>query len=238
MRLDAAHAMGRDLLARHGLGEWRLSFTRAKRQAGVCRPDRKEIGLSSILTELHPESEVCDTVLHEIAHALVGPRHGHDQVWRAKALELGCTATRCVPESAARAPAPWQGTCPNGHVMERHQQPTRVMSCSRCSNHFSPAYLVEWTFHGRAARMHPNYEAELARIQQSDGAAGQHAEAVFDRLPLGSFVTLDVQGEYAGVSGTIEKRGRSRYHVRTPVGLLTVPFALVRVTAGTVVREE
>lgn len=85
MRLDEAHHMGRDLMRRYGLGEWRLTFTRAKRQAGVCRPDRKEIGLSSVLTQLHPEAEVRDTVLHEIAHALVGPTHGHDEVWRAKA---------------------------------------------------------------------------------------------------------------------------------------------------------
>lgn len=29
-------------------------------------------------------------LLHEIAHALVRPGHGHDQVWKDKALQIGC----------------------------------------------------------------------------------------------------------------------------------------------------
>lgn len=77
--------------------------------------------------------------------------------------------------------------------------------------------------------MHPNYDAELARLRQRASDPSQPgADAAFDRLPLGASVALDVQGQYAGVSGTIVKRGRSRYHVRTSVGVLTVPFALVR----------
>ena len=35
-----------------------------------------------------------DTILHEIAHALVGPCHGHDAVWRQKAREIGCTCCK------------------------------------------------------------------------------------------------------------------------------------------------
>ncbi|HET7326237.1 MAG TPA: hypothetical protein VFJ14_03030 [Nocardioidaceae bacterium] len=46
-------------------------------------------------------------------------------------------------------------------------------------------------------------------------------------------MTLDVPAQYAGVRGTIAKRGRSRYHVRTSLGVLTVPFALVRVADAT-----
>lgn len=34
-----------------------------------------------------------DTVAHEVAHALVGPAHGHDAVWRRKAVELGGSGT-------------------------------------------------------------------------------------------------------------------------------------------------
>lgn len=40
-------------------------------------------------------SLIRDTILHEIAHALVGPNHCHDLVWKAKCLEIGATPRRC-----------------------------------------------------------------------------------------------------------------------------------------------
>ena len=39
--------------------------------------------------------EIKNTILHEIAHALVGSQHGHSQIWRKKAREIGCDASRC-----------------------------------------------------------------------------------------------------------------------------------------------
>ena len=32
-----------------------------------------------------------DTLLHEISHALVGPNQGHNNIWKKKALSIGCT---------------------------------------------------------------------------------------------------------------------------------------------------
>ena len=81
--LDDAARMARALMAEHGLRGWSLVFDRAKRRAGICRYDQRVIGLSAPLTALHGEADVRDTVLHEIAHALVGARHGHDATWRA-----------------------------------------------------------------------------------------------------------------------------------------------------------
>ena len=57
----------------------RVAYDSAKRRAGVCRFATQTLGLSAPLTTLHSEVEVRDTILHEIAHALVGPRHGHDR---------------------------------------------------------------------------------------------------------------------------------------------------------------
>ncbi|HEX6056605.1 MAG TPA: SprT-like domain-containing protein, partial [Intrasporangium sp.] len=95
MELSAALKLGRELMAAHGLSDWVLNLDRARTRAGACRPARREISLSAHLTRLHPEDEVRDTILHEIAHALVGPGHGHDAVWRAKALAIGCSGQRC-----------------------------------------------------------------------------------------------------------------------------------------------
>jgi hypothetical protein len=74
MEITRALATGRRLLREHGLDDWTIVADRAKTRAGVCRYSRREIGISGPLTTLHDESEVLDTILHEIAHALVGPR--------------------------------------------------------------------------------------------------------------------------------------------------------------------
>jgi len=243
MELIEARSLATDLIARHGLAGWRLVFDNAKMRAGVCRPGRREIGLSRVLTVLHTHAEVHDTILHEIAHALVGPEHGHGPVWRARALAIGCTGGRCVPETSARAVAPWAGLCPAGHEFERHRRPTRVMSCSRCSPRFGEVNVIAWRLHGRRVPMHPRYDAELEGLRaRGDGDAAAAAAAVsfvptalppanqVPRLPVGARVVVGGRGRYAGLVGTVEKRGRTRYHVRTRMGLLTVPFAAAKPT--------
>lgn len=41
-------------------------------------------------------------VLHEIAHAIVGRGHGHDEVWAAKAEEIGSEVATVIPQGWAR----------------------------------------------------------------------------------------------------------------------------------------
>ena len=251
MQLDQARTLATTLLARHGLPGWRVVFDNAKTRAGVCRFDRHEIGLSRVLTRLHTDDEVRDTVLHEIAHALVGAGHGHDAVWRAQARAIGCSGLRCVSETAARAPAPWRGSCPAGHQVSRYRQPVRVQTCGRCSSSFDPAALITWTLNGRAVPMHPAYVAELAALagRYVPAAAGDRGLAVGGTasaaarttergrplptrpasapIPVGARVRLSGRGRYAGLVGIVVKRARTRYHVRTQLGLVTAPFALV-----------
>jgi predicted SprT family Zn-dependent metalloprotease len=222
--LDDARALAVGLMAQHGLTGWRLVFDDAKSRAGVCRSDRKEIGLSRPLVRLYSEADVTDTVLHEIAHALVGARHGHDRVWRATALRIGCSGTRCVPEEAPRVEGAWVGVCPAGHRSTLHRRPMRVKSCRRCFSSFDVSALLEWTYRGQPAPMHPSYVAELARIQGR--WASPPAPAV--SLRIGDRVQLTGGGKYGGLVGTIAKRGRTRYQVQTRVGVLNAPFGMVQ----------
>ena len=216
MELREAYEMAVGMVREHGLRSWRVEFDTAKRRAGVCRFDQRVIGLSAPLTRLHDRAEVRDTVLHEVAHALVGPQHGHDAVWRRTAQDIGCSATRCVPSDAPRVPGAWIGICPGGHVSERHRRPERVMSCSKCHRGFSADHVFEWTYRGRPAAMHPNYLDELRSLRE-----GRRVH----RLPVGARVRLTVPGEFHGLEGRVVKVGRTRYHVQSPRGVLTVVFA-------------
>lgn len=170
MDLRLAYDLGTELLEEHGLSGWRIVFDSAKARAGVCRSSRREIGLSRHLTLLHSEDLVRDTLLHEIAHALVGPGHGHDAVWRAAAKRIGCSGQRCVPSDAPRVSGAWSGQCPAGHGFTRHRVPTRVQSCRRCCAGFDPRYLIEWRLEGRSdISMHPRYAEEVLALVARHG---------------------------------------------------------------------
>lgn len=243
MDTDEARALAERLMQEHRLTGWRLTFDSARTRAGVCRYGNREIGLSCVLTALHSADQVRGTILHEIAHALVGSRHGHDAVWRAKARAIGGDGARCLGADAPRPTAPWVGTCVRGHAVTRHRRPARPASCRECAPRFDAAHLLVWRFHGRQVPMSAAYVVELANIRAAatpatDAPPGPVGETtrprvpVPERLPLGTRVVLGGSGKYAGLSGRVEKRGRTRYHVRTRIGTVTAPFGLVRAAAG------
>ncbi len=91
-----------------------------------------------------------------------------------------------------------------------------MTSCPRCAEGFSLDHLVEWTFRGRPAQMHPNYVEELDALRRG-------ARVV--RFGPGHAVRILVPGEFHGRTGLVVKRGRTSYHVRVPEGVLRVVFA-------------
>ncbi len=221
MDLRDAYALAEHLLEVHGLPAWTVAYDSAKRRAGVCRFATRTLGLSAPLTTLHSEAEVRDTILHEIAHALVGPRHGHDETWRRTAVAIGCSGERCVAADAPRVEAAWLGVCPAGHTIERHRRPERVMSCSRCRPQFDVAHLLSWTHHGRPGVMHPNYVAELDRLM-----TGQRPTWI----RVGGRARITADGEHHGLVGRVVKRGRTSYHLKIGSMVFRVPFACVEPT--------
>ncbi|AEV83673.1 hypothetical protein ACWT_2768 [Actinoplanes sp. SE50] len=217
MDLSDARELALRLMAEHRLSRWRLTFDDAKTRAGVCRPGRREIGLSRPLISLYSPEQVTETVLHEIAHALAGARHGHDEVWRAIAVRIGCSGRRCVPEEAPRVDGAWEGFCRQGHRTTAHRRPVRVRSCRNCSPGFNRSALFAWTYRGHPVPLHPDYVAELVRLHGAAPVA----------LAVGDRVRLRGGGKYGGVLGTIVKQGRSRYQIQTPRGLLNASFSMV-----------
>lgn len=138
--LEAKH-LAIQLMKEHGLIKigWRFEFNTRKRANGVCSHGKKTIYLSSVLTEAREEANVRNTILHEIAHALVGRGHGHDYIWRIKALQIGCDGTRCSQDKTqidAKYTAECD-TCGTTHIA--HRRPKRHHWC-KCS---SRGFLAE-----------------------------------------------------------------------------------------------
>ncbi len=119
-----------ELMRQHGLTGWRVKLDHARRRAGQCDYNTKVISLSRLYVRSAEKDHIRDTILHEIAHALVGPNHGHDAVWRQKAREIGCTGTRC--HSLSFSKARWVMQCPNGcFSVERHRRKSGLV-CAAC----------------------------------------------------------------------------------------------------------
>ena len=64
-------ALARELLAAHGLTGWSFRLNRSQVNLGLCRYGPRTVELSSPFVEHNPEEVVRDTLLHEVAHALV-----------------------------------------------------------------------------------------------------------------------------------------------------------------------
>ena len=132
-RVRDARLLADRLLSEHGLHDWSFVFNRRKNCMGYCSFDTRTIELSIHFVERNAMDQVRDTLLHEIAHALVGPGHGHDAVWKRKCLEVGARPERC---GQADMPAgDWQARCKScGKVYHRHRRPRplRGWYCPPC----------------------------------------------------------------------------------------------------------
>ena len=126
-RRNEARTLALELMARHGLLDWTFAFNRRKRTLGLCRFRVKAIELSIYLVDRNPVDEVRDTILHEIAHALVGPGHGHDAVWKAKCLEVGARPER-LGYDVNMPVGRWQAVCAGcGRLHHRHRKPKHMV---------------------------------------------------------------------------------------------------------------
>jgi predicted SprT family Zn-dependent metalloprotease len=127
-----ARRLARELLDVHGLDGWSFAFNRSKRDLGICRFGPRLIELSVHFVERNAGSAVRDTLLHEIAHALVGPGHGHDAAWQRMCLRVGARPERLSYE-ADMPEGRWQAVCGGcGRLHHRHRRPKRMTGWFCC----------------------------------------------------------------------------------------------------------
>lgn len=133
-RLARVEALARRLLTAYGLSRWSFAFNRRRRDMGLCLEGPRQIQLSEHFVLLNGDELVRDTLLHEIAHALVGTAHGHDAAWKAKCVEVGARPER-VSYEAAMPDGRWQAHCSGcGLVHHRHRKPKHLRGwwCRHC----------------------------------------------------------------------------------------------------------
>lgn len=119
-----------DLMKQHGLTHWKFKFDHSTRRAGSCSYRDKTITLSFNLARRGSQADIRDTVLHEIAHALVGKRHNHDAVWKAKARAIGCSGDRT--HRLDFSPPRWRVRCENDCWTHTAQRRNPQLVCRNC----------------------------------------------------------------------------------------------------------
>lgn len=136
MLLHNAADLANAKMGEFGLTEIGGSFqlNRAKRRAGCCRYSCKLITLSRKYIEGNTIEEVTDTILHEVAHALVGPGHGHNEIWKAKCREIGAKPIRCYNSDKVKMPdGDYVAYCPTcNREFRKHRKVKRQYWCKKC----------------------------------------------------------------------------------------------------------
>src|SRR5262249_23664084 len=119
-----------DLLRRHQLPQWGFQFDNGTTRAGCCHYRTQVITLAYEFARRAPAEEITDTLLHEIAHALVGQRHHHDEVWRAKAQAIGCSGRRC--HEVHFTPPRYIARCERRCWVATAERRRRGLRCTQC----------------------------------------------------------------------------------------------------------
>ena len=129
-RVESIRSTAENLLQKYGLKKWRFKFDHSTRRAGCCHYRERLISISLNLACNASIADIRDTILHEIAHALVGRKHHHNAVWKTKAKEIGCSGERC--HRLEFSPPRYTVTCENrcwNHTAERRNP---HMICRTC----------------------------------------------------------------------------------------------------------
>lgn len=121
-------AIAKQELLNHGLTTWSFGWAKTKRRQGVCKYRTRRIEIAEYYAQHNSREKVLDTLMHEIAHALAGPKAGHGPAWKAIARKLGAIPRACdtCPETTVM-PGNWQATCEAcGRTFHKYRRPQQL----------------------------------------------------------------------------------------------------------------
>lgn len=144
--------IGQFLLQKYELIDWKFQINkRCKLRMGYCNFDKKVIEVSKCLIDVGTPEDIQDTILHEIAHALVGRGYGHGKVWKAKAIEIGAIPKACNSHKIKLPKGKAKYICYNcGYEEQIYRLPRKkiMVACASCckkynNGKFTDKFLLE-----------------------------------------------------------------------------------------------
>lgn len=133
-----------ELMTEHGIfPEWDFKFDNSRMRHGQARDTIvhkkpvKQITVSKPITQLSSEEGFRDTILHEIAHVLVGLEHGHDKVWEEKAVAIGSMGKEFTNEELGHIAtlARYHWVCNDGYHPIRYSNKQLAAGSFVCKQH-------------------------------------------------------------------------------------------------------
>jgi hypothetical protein len=229
VNLVEARTLALSLMTEHGIAStWSFEFDNAQRRLGVCVHTYRRITISRYIASAATPDQVRQTMLHEIAHALLGPRHHHNDVWKAKAASIGYTGKRTTdnPYKSPTAQARTARLLPvDTSYVARVGDSVRLRSgiegvvtkVARTRSHVLCSDGQTWSVPFGL----------LKQVAQSENTPVLPARPVLKRI--GETVTFVRGGSFLGKTATILSVGPSRYKVKLDgsVRVLFAPFELV-----------
>lgn len=165
-----ARELALELMDLHGLIDagWSFRFNRAKSYSGLTDLQLREISLSGSMVDVVAPSSVRETLLHEIAHALVGEseKDEHGPLWRAKAIEIGASGEE---EDMDYIPRVFTSKCPScGTHGEEIALIRWRKSCASdfCFEHPTGPRLVSWVEVPPKAIPRPGRKLSMLAVQE------------------------------------------------------------------------
>lgn len=125
------------LMRKYKLIGWKFRWLKSGRVFGVCHHKEKIIGLSHKIVEMNKIEDVKDTILHEIAHALVGKKNGHNKIWQTKCVELGIKPERCYDTDKIKIPYNYIYECPNCKHKSKSLRYREQIACRKCCDTYN-----------------------------------------------------------------------------------------------------
>lgn len=129
-QLIAVSELANHLIKTHRLTHWKFKFDHSTRRAGCCNYRDQTLSISFELARNASDADIRDTLLHEIAHALVGQKHNHDAVWKATAQKIGCSGERC--HRLVFSPPRYHVACENRCWEQTAERRNRRAVCRTC----------------------------------------------------------------------------------------------------------
>lgn len=83
------HAFAFETFHQHKMGHWKIRWNRHAGTAGLTDYETRTVTFSATAMESWDWPEVENTVIHELAHVLVGPGQGHNRKWAKQVKDLG-----------------------------------------------------------------------------------------------------------------------------------------------------